>query len=102
MFLPQCRNCVVLIILFQSVCLEVSALELLLCYLRQGGSPPLLLAESWSSVLLLLRDGLQPGLPPPAQFLLLAVLNEFVQRCPSPSEKRDLRDLQDITTKVCT
>ncbi|KAK3917430.1 Protein dopey-1-like protein [Frankliniella fusca] len=83
-----------------SVCLEVSALELLLCYLRQGGSPPLLLAESWGSVLLLLRDGLQPGLPPPAQFLLLSVLNEFVQRCPSPSEKRDLRDLQDITTKL--
>ncbi|XP_034245297.1 protein dopey-1 homolog isoform X2 [Thrips palmi] len=83
-----------------AVCLEVSALELLLCYLRQGGSPSPLLAESWSSVLLLLRDGLQPGLPPPAQFLLLAVLNEFVQRCPSPSEKRDVRDLQDITTKL--
>lgn len=83
-----------------SVCLEVSALELLLCYLRQGSSPPLLLAESWTSVLLLLRDGLQPGLPPPAQFLLLSVLNEFVQRCPTPSEKRDVRDLQDITTKL--
>ncbi|KAJ1521187.1 hypothetical protein ONE63_002877 [Megalurothrips usitatus] len=39
-----------------SVCLEVSALELLLCYLRQGSSPPLLLAESWTSVLLLLRN----------------------------------------------
>lgn len=100
--LPLLRNNFVLTVLLQSICLEVSALELLLCYLRQGGSPSLLLAESWSSVLLLLRDGLQPGLLPPAQFLLLSVLNEFVQRCPSPSEKRDLRDLQDITTKVFT
>jgi hypothetical protein len=57
------------------------------------------LAESWSSLVGLLRDGLT--LTPPAQFLMLAILNEFVQKCPPLAEKKDIRDLQDITAKVC-
>jgi hypothetical protein len=57
------------------------------------------LAESWNSLIGLLKDGLT--LTPPAQFLMLAVLNEFVQKCPPLAEKKDVRDLQDITAKVC-
>jgi DNA-binding ferritin-like protein (Dps family) len=32
---------------------------------------------------------------------MLAILNEFVQKCPPLAEKKDMRDLQDITAKVC-
>jgi hypothetical protein len=56
------------------------------------------LAESWGSLTGLLRDGLT--LTPPAQFLSLAILNEFVQKCSPLAEKKDMRDLQDITAKV--
>ena len=63
----------------------------------QSSSGPQL-AESWTSLAGLLRDGLT--LTPPAQFLMLAILNEFVQKCPPLAEKKDQRDLQDITSKV--
>lgn len=56
------------------------------------------LGESWNSLLALLRDGLLVS--PPALFLVLAILNEFVQKCPSFSDKKNQRDLQDITAKV--
>ena len=71
-------------------------LQFLLCYLRSVSAAPL--AECWTSLLALLRDAAQ--LTPPAQFLLLAVLNEYVQRAPPLPEKKDQRDLQDVAAKV--
>lgn len=75
---------------------EVSALELFLHYIQL--IPGVSLAESWGSLLALLREG--PSLSPPAQFLLIGVLSQFVNRCPALAEKKDVRDLQDITAKV--
>lgn len=80
----------------QDLSLEVSLLELFYCCLK--GCAGAQLAESWGSLLPLLRDGLT--LSPPAQFLLLAVLSEYVHRCPPLAERKDQRDLQDITAKL--
>ncbi|KAK7864583.1 hypothetical protein R5R35_003176 [Gryllus longicercus] len=80
----------------QDLSLEVSLLELFYCCLK--GCAGVQLAESWGSLLPLLRDGLT--LSPPAQFLLLAVLSEYVHRCPPLAERKDQRDLQDITAKL--
>nr|CAD7588637.1 unnamed protein product [Timema genevievae] len=76
--------------------LEVSVLELFYCYMQTNSGPQLV--ESWASLLILLKDGLT--LTPPAQFLMLAILNEFVQKSPPLAEKKDQKDLQDITAKL--
>ncbi|XP_066603567.1 protein dopey-1 homolog isoform X2 [Prorops nasuta] len=80
----------------QDFSLEVSVLELLYTYMQSNTSQSLI--ESWTSLLGLLKDGL--SLFAPAQFLLLAILNEFVQKCPPMQEKKDIRDLQDVTAKL--
>lgn len=78
------------------MCLEVSVLELFYVYMQTSSGAQL--GECWTSLLALLKDGLL--LQPPALFLVLAILNEFVQRSPPFQEKKDQRDLQDITAKV--
>lgn len=80
----------------QDFSLEVSVLELLYVYMQSNNSQSLI--ESWTSLLGLLKDGL--SLTAPAQFLLLAILNEYVQKCPPMQEKKDIRDLQDISAKL--
>ncbi|XP_031783167.1 protein dopey-1 homolog isoform X3 [Nasonia vitripennis] len=80
----------------QDFSLEVSVLELLYIYMQSNTSQTLV--ESWASLLGLLKDGL--ALTAPAQFLLLAILNEYVQKCPPMQEKKDIRDLQDISAKL--
>ena len=80
----------------QDFSLEVSVLELLYVYMQSNTSQSLI--ESWTSLLGLLKDGL--SITAPAQFLLLAILNEYVQKCPPMQEKKDIRDLQDISAKV--
>ncbi|GAB0100064.1 Protein dopey-1 homolog [Sergentomyia squamirostris] len=78
--------------------LDVSALELFYFYMKNAGNSQL--TDCWSSLLALLRDGL--ALSPPAQFVLLVILNEFVQRCPQLpfQDKKDQRDLHDITSRL--
>ncbi|KAM7345782.1 protein DOP1 homolog isoform 2-T2 [Cochliomyia hominivorax] len=78
--------------------IEVSALELFYFYMRSAPAPQL--ADSWTSLLALLKDGL--SLTPPAQFTLLMLLNEFVQRCPQMpfQDKKDIRDLHDVTSRL--
>ncbi|XP_046144473.1 protein dopey-1 homolog isoform X3 [Osmia bicornis bicornis] len=80
----------------QDFSLEVSVLELLYVYMQSNTSQSLI--ESWASLLGLLKDGL--SLTAPAQFLLLAILNEYVQKCPPMQEKKDIRDLQDVSAKL--
>ncbi|XP_025266125.1 protein dopey-1 homolog isoform X1 [Camponotus floridanus] len=80
----------------QDFSLEVSVLELLYIYMQSNTSQSLI--ESWASLLSLLKDGL--SLTAPAQFLLLAILNEYVQKCPPMQEKKDIKDLQDVSAKL--
>ncbi|CAH1798849.1 unnamed protein product, partial [Owenia fusiformis] len=58
------------------------------------------LVDSWPALLGLLKEGLQLGLLPQGQFLLLAILNEFVQKCPMLEERKNQKDLQEITQKL--
>ncbi|KYN13865.1 Protein dopey-1 like protein [Trachymyrmex cornetzi] len=80
----------------QDFSLEVSVLELLYVYMQSNTSQSLI--ESWASLFSLLKDGL--SLTAPAQFLLLAILNEYVQKCPPMQEKKDIKDLQDVSAKL--
>jgi hypothetical protein len=54
--------------------------------------------ESWSSLANLLRDCLV--LAPPAVFLALSILNQFVNRSPTLAERKDQKELQDIAGKL--
>uniref|UniRef100_A0A8C5Q2B3 DOP1 leucine zipper like protein A n=1 Tax=Leptobrachium leishanense TaxID=445787 RepID=A0A8C5Q2B3_9ANUR len=58
------------------------------------------LVDSWGSLLVLLKDSNQLNLPAPGQFLLLGVLNEFIMKNPTLENKKDQRDLQDVTHKI--
>ncbi|XP_033095946.1 protein dopey-1-like isoform X2 [Anneissia japonica] len=78
--------------------LEVSMLQFLYAYVQR--SAVMGIRDSWPSLLSLLRDGLQLGLSPPGQFMLFGILNEFVHRAPPFEERKDIRDLQDITQKL--
>jgi len=78
--------------------LEVSMLQFFYAYVQR--TPGQQLVDSWQSLLSLLKDGLQLALPPPGQFLLLAILNEFVQKIPTFEEKKDQKELQDIAQKL--
>lgn len=57
------------------------------------------LSEAWSSLLALIRE--VNVLSPSAQFLLAAILHEMMIKCCPLEEKKDQKDLQDVTTKVC-
>ncbi|XP_071455571.1 protein DOP1 homolog isoform X2 [Hetaerina americana] len=84
----------------QGLVLEVSLLEFLYCYLRRSTTARQLV-DSWSSLAVLLREGSASSTSsPPAHFLLLALLNEFVQRASPLPEKKDQKELQDITAKL--
>lgn len=78
--------------------LDVSALELFYYYMKSTNESQLI--DSWPSLLALLKDGL--ALSPPAQFVMLAILNDFVQRSPQMpfQDKKDIRDLHDITSRL--
>ncbi|XP_074847058.1 protein DOP1A isoform X2 [Carettochelys insculpta] len=78
--------------------LEVCMLQFFYAYIQR--IPVSSLVDSWATLLLLLKDSVQLSLPAPGQFLILGVLNEFIMKNPSLENKKDQRDLQDITHKI--
>ncbi|KAM6085455.1 protein DOP1A isoform 4-T5 [Theristicus caerulescens] len=78
--------------------LEVCMLQFFYSYTQR--IPVTSLVDSWAALLLLLKDSIQVGLPAPGQFLILGVLNEFIMKNPSLENKKDQRDLQDVTHKI--
>ncbi|XP_065489013.1 protein dopey-1 isoform X1 [Caloenas nicobarica] len=78
--------------------LEVCMLQFFYAYTQR--IPVTSLVDSWTALLLLLKDSIQVGLPAPGQFLILGVLNEFIMKNPSLENKKDQRDLQDVTHKI--
>uniref|UniRef100_A0A8D0GIS9 DOP1 leucine zipper like protein A n=1 Tax=Sphenodon punctatus TaxID=8508 RepID=A0A8D0GIS9_SPHPU len=78
--------------------LEVCMLQFFFAYIQR--IPVSSLVDSWASLLLLLKDSIQLSLPAPGQFLILGVLNEFILKNPSLENKKDQRDLQDVTHKI--
>ncbi|XP_043366505.1 protein dopey-1 isoform X4 [Dermochelys coriacea] len=78
--------------------LEVCMLQFFYAYIQR--IPVSSLVDSWATLLLLLKDSVQLSLPAPGQFLILGVLNEFIMKNPSLENKKDQRDLQDVTHKI--
>ncbi|NXH21682.1 DOP1 protein, partial [Bucco capensis] len=78
--------------------LEVCMLQFFYAYTQR--IPVTSLVDSWAALLLLFKDSIQVGLPAPGQFLILLVLNEFIMKNPSLENKKDQRDLQDVTHKI--
>nr|XP_019585108.1 PREDICTED: protein dopey-1 isoform X3 [Rhinolophus sinicus] len=78
--------------------LEVCMLQFFYAYVQRIPVPNLV--DSWASLLILLKDSIQLSLPAPGQFLILGVLNEFIMKNPSLENKKDQRDLQDVTHKI--
>nr|XP_056712061.1 protein dopey-1 [Euleptes europaea] len=78
--------------------LEVCMLQFFFAYIQR--IPVSNIVDSWASLLLLLKDSIQLSLPAPGQFLILGVLNEFIMKNPTLDNKKDQRDLQDVTHKI--
>lgn len=75
----------------QTLPLEVSVLQVFYVYAQQ--CPGSQLGECWVPLLSMVKEGTLT-LSPPAQLVLLAILNEFVQRAPPLQEKKDVKELQ--------
>ncbi|KAG6932760.1 dopey family member 2, partial [Chelydra serpentina] len=58
------------------------------------------LQENFQSLLGVLRESVQLNLAPPGYFLLLSALNDFVTRTPNLENKKDQKDLQEVTQKI--
>ncbi|XP_069985648.1 protein DOP1A isoform X2 [Penaeus vannamei] len=81
----------------QGLPLEVSVLQVFYVYVQQ--CPGSQLGECWGPLLTMVKEG-TIGLSPPAQLVLLATLNEFVQRAAAPQEKKDMKELQEVSGKL--
>ena len=57
------------------------------------------LSEAFGSLLILFREAC--ALTPPAQFLIAAILYELMIKICPLEERKDQKDLQDVTAKVC-
>ncbi len=75
---------------------EVSTMQFFYNYLARCSAGQVY--ESWSALSALLRDCL--ALAPPALFLALSVLNQFVLRSPALSERKEQKELQDVAGKL--
>ncbi|CAM1295861.1 DOPEY1 (predicted) [Pycnogonum litorale] len=82
----------------KKITLEVGVLQFFLAYIQ--AQPSSYLQESWSSLVPLWKEGLQLTSQPQIHFLLLGILNEFVQKTPLPEDKKELRELQDIAQRL--
>ncbi|XP_028291637.1 protein dopey-2 [Gouania willdenowi] len=58
------------------------------------------LQENVAPLLSLLRESVQLNLAPPGHFLLLGILNDFVNRLPNLDNKKDSKELQEVTQKI--
>ncbi|XP_038049265.1 protein dopey-1-like isoform X2 [Patiria miniata] len=78
--------------------LETSMLQFVYCYI--GRMSVMSVRDSWQSLLSLLKEGLQLGLAPPGQFLLLRILNEIVHKIPAFEDRKDQKELQEVTQRL--
>ncbi|XP_053312756.1 protein dopey-2 isoform X2 [Spea bombifrons] len=56
--------------------------------------------ENFQPLLALLKESVPLNLAPPGFFLLLSILNDFVTRTPNLDNKKDQKDLQEVTQKI--
>ncbi|XP_054830579.1 protein dopey-2 isoform X2 [Eublepharis macularius] len=70
------------------------------CYAFIQRLPASSLQENFQSLLGVLKESVQLNLAPPGYFLLLSTLNDFVTRTPTQENKKDQKDLQEVTHKI--
>uniref|UniRef100_A0A672SSN9 DOP1 leucine zipper like protein B n=1 Tax=Sinocyclocheilus grahami TaxID=75366 RepID=A0A672SSN9_SINGR len=58
------------------------------------------LQESINPLLSLLRESVQLNLTPPGHFLLLGILDDCVNRLPNIDNKRDTKELQEVSQRI--
>lgn len=77
--------------------LEVNILQFLFEYLQRAPESQLIVVRS--SLLSLMKEGLQLNFPP-ALFILLVILRSYVQNIPLQEDKKVRKELQDITQRL--
>ncbi|KAL7983595.1 hypothetical protein Chor_000471 [Crotalus horridus] len=77
---------------------QIKGEEVEICLMEQ--LPVSALQENFQSLLGVFKESVQLNLAPPGHFLLLSTLNDFVTRTPSQENKKNQKDLQDVTQKI--
>jgi len=80
----------------QPVPLEVCMLQFLYELLSKGSDD---LDSIKTTLMALLKDAHSLNMTPPALFVLMAILNIYVQKIPVSEERRSRREIQDLVTK---
>ncbi|XP_034430111.1 protein dopey-2 [Hippoglossus hippoglossus] len=82
----------------KSALVDIPMLQFSYAYIQSISGP--VLHENVAPLLSLLRESVQLNLAPPGHFLLLGILNDFVNRLPNLDNKKDTRDLQEVTQRI--
>ncbi|KAK3576489.1 hypothetical protein CHS0354_034162 [Potamilus streckersoni] len=82
----------------KNIPLEVNLLQFFYAYVQQVSAGQLV--DSWTALLTLLKEAQQLNLQPPGMFLLLQILYEFVMKTPAMEDKKNLKELQEISQKL--
>ncbi|XP_058152194.1 protein DOP1B isoform X2 [Dasypus novemcinctus] len=82
----------------KSPLVDIPVLQFSYAFLQRLPVPAL--QENFPSLLGVLKESVQMNLAPPGYFLLLSMLNDFVTRTPNLENKKDQKDLQEVTQKI--
>uniref|UniRef100_A0AAX7TW82 DOP1 leucine zipper like protein B n=1 Tax=Astatotilapia calliptera TaxID=8154 RepID=A0AAX7TW82_ASTCA len=82
----------------KSTLVDIPMLQFSFTYIQSISAQAL--QENIAPLLSLLRESVQLNLAPPGHFLLLGILNDFVNRLPNLDNKKDTRDLQEVTQRI--
>ncbi|XP_026151143.1 protein dopey-2 isoform X2 [Mastacembelus armatus] len=82
----------------QSALVDIPILQFSYAYIQSISAQ--VLQENIAPLLSLLRESVQLNLAPPGHFLLLGILNDFVNRLSNLDNKKDTRDLQEVTQRI--
>ncbi|KAM9851340.1 protein DOP1B [Aulostomus maculatus] len=82
----------------KSTLVDIPMLQFIYAYIKSISAQAL--QENIAPLLSLLRESVQLNLAPPGHFLLLGILNDVVNRLPNMDNKRDTRDLQEVTQRI--
>ncbi|XP_068185047.1 protein dopey-2 isoform X2 [Antennarius striatus] len=82
----------------KSSLVDIPMLQFVYTYIQSISAQTL--QENISPLLALLRESVQLNLAPPGHFLLLGILNDFVNRLANLENKKETRDLQEVTQRI--
>ncbi|XP_031725287.1 protein dopey-2 isoform X2 [Anarrhichthys ocellatus] len=82
----------------KSTLVDIPMLQFSYAYIQSISAQTL--QENVAPLLSLLRESVQLNLAPPGHFLLLGILNDVVNRLPNLDNKKDTRDLQEVTQRI--